>query len=89
MADVWIGRKRWTCKYCNVTINDDIPSRQHHESGQRHKNKVERSLRGLYKENSEKRREEERAAREMALIERVRCHTHAGGRSESPETGRA
>lgn len=76
MADVWIGRKRWTCKYCNVTINDDVPSRQHHESGLRHKHNVERSLRGLYKENSLKRREEEQHAREIAQIEQAAQASH-------------
>lgn len=60
MADVWISRKRWTCKYCNVTINDDVPSRQHHESGLRHKHNVERALRDLYRETEQRRREEAR-----------------------------
>lgn len=51
MADVWISRRRWTCKYCNVTINDDVPSRRHHENGARHKQNVARSLNDLYRES--------------------------------------
>lgn len=51
MADVWISRPRLTCKYCNVTINDDVPSRRHHENGARHKQNVERSLKELYRES--------------------------------------
>ncbi|WFD45279.1 NADPH dehydrogenase [Malassezia psittaci] len=76
MADVWISRKRWTCKYCNVTINDDVPSRQHHESGMRHKNNVARSLRGLYKDNQLKRQEEAQHAREIAQIEQAAEKSH-------------
>lgn len=51
MADIWISRRRWTCKYCNVTVNDDVPSRRHHENGARHKQNVERSLKELYRES--------------------------------------
>ncbi|WFD01317.1 NADPH dehydrogenase [Malassezia yamatoensis] len=76
MADVWISRKRWTCKYCNVTINDDVPSRQHHESGMRHKNNVARSLRGLYKDNQLQRQEEAQHARELAQIEQAAEKSH-------------
>ncbi|PKI84700.1 NADPH dehydrogenase [Malassezia vespertilionis] len=71
MADVWVSRKKWTCRHCNVTINDDIPSRQHHENGLRHKGNVERALRALYKGNSEKRREEECAQKELQHMERA------------------
>lgn len=83
MADVWIGRKRWTCTYCQVTINDDVPSRQHHESGMRHKNNVERALRGLYKDTAAQRREAERHAREIAEIE------YAAGRAHRKQDGAA
>lgn len=87
MADVWISRPRWTCPYCDVTINDDRPSRQHHENGMRHKNNVERALRGLYKENSVKRREEDQAQRELAKIERVGARADPGGAGEPPCAG--
>ena len=83
MADVWIGRKRWTCTYCQVTINDDVPSRQHHESGMRHKNNVERALRGLYKDTAAQRRDAERHAREIAEIE------YAAGRAHRKQDGAA
>ncbi|WFD35084.1 mRNA cleavage and polyadenylation factor subunit [Malassezia cuniculi] len=51
MADVWVSRRRWTCKYCNVTVNDDVPSRRHHENGVRHKQNVEQALKNLYRES--------------------------------------
>ncbi|WFC97027.1 NADPH dehydrogenase [Malassezia brasiliensis] len=91
MADVWIGRKRWTCTYCQVTINDDVPSRQHHESGMRHKNNVERALRGLYKDTAAQRREAERHAREIAEIEYAagRAHRKQDGAGAVPGQGAA
>ncbi|PWY99013.1 hypothetical protein BCV70DRAFT_122510 [Testicularia cyperi] len=77
MADVWISRKRWTCKYCNVTVNDDAPSRQHHESGQRHKNNVERALEQLYRTGERERQNAETARREMDRIERLAAVSYA------------
>lgn len=71
MADVWKSRPKWTCKYCDVTINDDAPSRQQHESGLRHKNNVERALRDVYKRQDREKREKEENDREMKKIERV------------------
>lgn len=71
MADYWVSRKRWTCKYCDITINDDIPSRQQHENGLRHRHNVERALRDMYKKQERGVREKEEAKREMARIERV------------------
>ncbi|KAG1787784.1 uncharacterized protein HD556DRAFT_1521352 [Suillus plorans] len=49
MSEYWVSRKRHHCKYCNIYIADDVPSRQHHENGVRHKGNVERFVRGLYK----------------------------------------
>lgn len=37
MSEFWVSRKRWTCPYCDITINDDVPSRMQHEGGMRHK----------------------------------------------------
>ncbi|KAL9933244.1 hypothetical protein V8E36_007962 [Tilletia maclaganii] len=63
--------ERWTCKYCNVTINDDAPSRAAHEGGLRHKSAVERALRQTYKKAERDRRDAAAQAREMAKIERA------------------
>jgi len=71
MSEYWVSRKKWTCKYCDVTINDDVPSRQQHENGLRHKGNVERSLRQAYKKSERDRRDESHAKREMEKIERV------------------
>lgn len=77
MADVWVSRKKWTCQYCNVTINDDVPSRQHHESGGRHKGNVERALQNLYKKGERERKDAQAAKREMDRIERLAAASYA------------
>lgn len=71
MADYWVSRKKWTCKYCDITINDDLPSRQQHEGGFRHKNNVERALKDIYRKSEQDKRDKEHARREMLKIERV------------------
>lgn len=71
MSEFWVSRKKWTCKYCDVTINDDVPSRQQHENGLRHKGNVERSLRNAYKKSERERKDEKDVKRVMEKIERV------------------
>jgi WW domain-binding protein 4 len=92
MTTPWISRPRWTCKYCNVTINDDVPSRSHHENGLRHKGNVERSLREAYKKSQRERADEQHAKREMGKIERLAREAHAldgGGVAGSSERAQA
>jgi len=87
MADVWISRKRWTCKYCQVTINDDPPSRRHHESGMRHKHNLERALRALHRDTDAQRRADQEKQRTMQRIEQAAAREHArydAGRSVRP-----
>lgn len=77
MADVWISRKRWTCKYCDVTINDDLPSRRHHESGVRHKQNVQKALQDLYRKGEQERKDAEHLKKEMARIEALAAESYA------------
>ncbi|CDR99365.1 uncharacterized protein SPSC_04016 [Sporisorium scitamineum] len=77
MADVWISRKRWTCKYCDITINDDLPSRRHHETGVRHKQNVQKALADLYRKGEQERKDAEHMRKEMARIEALAAESHA------------
>lgn len=76
MTTPWIARLRWTCTYCNITINDDVPSRMQHENGLRHKGNVERSLREAYKKSERERMEEREAKRTMQEIEKLANKRH-------------
>ncbi|KAG1775427.1 hypothetical protein EV702DRAFT_973203 [Suillus placidus] len=77
MSEYWVSHKRYHCKYCNIFIADDVPSRQHHENGMRHKGNVERFVRGLYKagEKAVKDRDEEK--REMERISKAAAAAYA------------
>ncbi|KAH9159853.1 hypothetical protein EDB89DRAFT_1041945 [Lactarius sanguifluus] len=71
MSEYWVSKKRYFCKYCDTYIADDVPSRQHHENGFRHKGNVERFVRGLYKAGEKQKKDAEEEKREMMRIERA------------------
>ena len=71
MSEYWVSKKRYFCKYCDTYIADDVPSRQHHENGFRHKGNVERFVRGLYKAGEKQKKDADEEKREMMRIERV------------------
>jgi len=72
MSEFWVSRNKYWCKYCEIFIADDAPSRTQHEGGFRHKGNKERFVRGLYKQGERKKRDEEEEKRELARIEKVR-----------------
>jgi WW domain-binding protein 4 len=71
MSEYWVSKKRYWCKYCETYIADDVPSRQQHENGLRHKGNKERFVRGLYKQAESKKKDEAEERREMARIDQV------------------
>lgn len=71
MSEYWVSNKKYFCKYCNIYIADDKPSRTQHESGLRHKGNVERFVRGLYKAGEKRKHDLEEEKREMAQVEKV------------------
>ncbi|EPT04517.1 hypothetical protein FOMPIDRAFT_10890, partial [Fomitopsis schrenkii] len=71
MSEYWVAHKKYFCKYCNIYIADDAPSRRQHETGLRHKGNVERFVRGLYKEGERRKHDLEEEKREMARVEQA------------------
>ncbi|KAK4688364.1 WW domain-binding protein 4, partial [Tremellales sp. Uapishka_1] len=69
MAEYWVSKKQYWCKYCNIFVRDDAPSRRLHETGLKHQGGKERFLRDLYKTGEKAKRDKEVQAREMAMIE--------------------
>lgn len=69
MSEYWVSKKKYFCRYCDVYIADDAPSRSHHENGMRHKGNKERFVKGLYKAGEKKKKDEEEEKREMKNIE--------------------
>ncbi|KAJ7262230.1 hypothetical protein B0H12DRAFT_321708 [Mycena haematopus] len=71
MSEYWVSKKKYFCKYCDIYIADDAPSRQQHENGLRHKGNQERFIRGIYKAGEKKKKDDEEERREMARVEQV------------------
>ncbi|KAF8197924.1 hypothetical protein BJ912DRAFT_845851 [Pholiota molesta] len=71
MSDYWVSKKKYFCKYCDIYIADDAPSRQQHENGLRHKGNVERFIRGIYKAGEKQKKDLEEEKREMKRVEQA------------------
>ncbi|KAH7921402.1 hypothetical protein BV22DRAFT_1114438 [Leucogyrophana mollusca] len=68
MSEYWVSHKKYFCKYCDIYITDDAPSKRQHENGLRHKGNVERFVRGLYKMGEKRKKDLEEEKREMQRI---------------------
>ncbi|KAF5380570.1 hypothetical protein D9615_004654 [Tricholomella constricta] len=71
MSEYWVSKKKYFCKYCDIYIADDAPSRQQHENGLRHKGNVERFIRGLYKVSEKRKKDQDEEKRDMARVEQA------------------
>lgn len=71
MSEYWVSKKKYFCKYCDIYIADDAPSRQQHENGLRHKGNLERFIRGLYKTSEKRKKDQEEEKRDMARVDQA------------------
>ncbi|KAG6866772.1 hypothetical protein C0991_011431 [Blastosporella zonata] len=71
MSEYWVSKKKYFCKYCDIYIADDAPSRQQHETGLRHKGNVDRFIRGLYKAGEKRKKDQDEEKRELARVEQA------------------
>ncbi|GJN87100.1 hypothetical protein Rhopal_000045-T1 [Rhodotorula paludigena] len=69
MADYWVSRDKYYCKYCKIYIADDKPSRIQHETGLRHKGNYERYIRDVYKKGMQQKKDRVEEAQEVARVE--------------------
>jgi WW domain-binding protein 4 len=77
MSEYWISKKKYFCKYCDIYIADDAPSRTHHENGMRHTGNKERFVKGLYKAGEKRKRDEEEERKEMKTVEAAAARAYA------------
>jgi U1 zinc finger len=71
MSEYWVSHKKYFCRYCEIYIADDAPSRRLHENGLRHKGNTERFIRALYKSGEKKKKELDEEKREMVRVEQA------------------
>ncbi|KAK8858835.1 hypothetical protein IAR55_003065 [Kwoniella newhampshirensis] len=91
MTEYWVSKKQYWCKYCDIFIRDDAPSRKQHETGLKHQGNKERFIRDLYKGGEKAKRDRAAAATEMAAIEASAAAAYANDKasgSSAPSTSR-
>lgn len=71
MSEYWVSHKKYFCKYCEIYIADDAPSKRQHENGLRHKGNRDRYVRGLYKEGERRKKDLDEEKREIERIEKA------------------
>ncbi|KAF2797202.1 U1 zinc finger domain-containing protein [Melanomma pulvis-pyrius CBS 109.77] len=68
MSEYWKSTPKYWCKYCTVYVKDTKRERAQHEATGRHQGSIQRSLRGLHREQEA---EERKVARAKAEVERL------------------
>ncbi|KAG0144067.1 hypothetical protein CROQUDRAFT_660416 [Cronartium quercuum f. sp. fusiforme G11] len=76
MTEYWVSKQSYYCKYCEIYIRDDKPSRSQHENGLRHKGNLERYIRDIYKKEERTQHESREEARAIAKIEEAARIAH-------------
>ncbi|KAG8896414.1 hypothetical protein FRB99_008898 [Tulasnella sp. 403] len=77
MSEYWVSKKKYFCKYCDIYIADDAPSRQQHENGLRHKGNKERFIREIYKAGEKAKKDKQDEEREMRAVEQAALAAYA------------
>jgi len=77
MSEYWISKKKYFCRYCDIYITDDVPSRTQHETGMRHQGNKERFVKSLYKAGEKRKKDEEEERREMKGVEAAAARAYA------------
>ncbi|KAF2182182.1 U1 zinc finger domain-containing protein [Zopfia rhizophila CBS 207.26] len=68
MAEYWKSTPKYWCKFCSVFVKDTKFERAQHEATGRHQGNIQRSLRGLHKEQEQEERKKQRAKDEVARL---------------------
>lgn len=71
MSEYWVSQAKYYCKVCNCYIADNKPSRQHHDNGAKHKEKVEILMKQKRQEKLHGARSESELKQQLAEIEKA------------------
>jgi WW domain-binding protein 4 len=83
MSEYWVSQAKHYCKICNVWIADNKPSRQFHENGAKHKEKVETQMRNKRDEKLHGARSEAELRKQLAEIDKAAKEAIQGDRAEA------
>ena len=76
MTEYWVSQARHWCEFCRIWTAGNKSSIAFHESGKKHKEMVELSLREMRKRGRERKVEQNELERELAKIERSAMRDH-------------
>lgn len=68
MSEYWKSTPKYWCKFCKDYIKDTKFERQQHEATGRHQSNIQRSLKGLHREQAAQERQTQRAKDEVARL---------------------
>ncbi|KAF2276096.1 uncharacterized protein EI97DRAFT_418866 [Westerdykella ornata] len=68
MAEYWKSTPKYWCKFCSVYVRDTKFERANHEATGRHQGNIQRSLRGIHREQEAEQRKKQQAKDEVARL---------------------
>ncbi|KAH7414082.1 hypothetical protein DE146DRAFT_750256 [Phaeosphaeria sp. MPI-PUGE-AT-0046c] len=68
MSEYWKSTPKYWCKFCLIYVKDTKFEKQQHEATGRHQGNIQRSLRGLHREQENEQRNKARAQAEVARL---------------------
>ncbi|KAF2686482.1 hypothetical protein K458DRAFT_334230 [Lentithecium fluviatile CBS 122367] len=68
MSEYWKSTPKYWCKYCSIYVKDTKFEKQQHEATGRHQGNIQRSLKGLHREQANQERQKQRAKDEVARL---------------------
>lgn len=71
MSEYWVSGSRIWCKYCRIFVYDNKPSRQKHDTSQKHLANIKKHRVGIDKKTTQKLNEDLETKRELERIERI------------------
>ncbi|KAF2094522.1 hypothetical protein NA57DRAFT_80324 [Rhizodiscina lignyota] len=84
MSEYWKSTPKYWCKFCKVYVRDTKFERQQHEATGRHQGNIQRSLRGLHRDQEREEREKQRAKDEVARLNGEAQGSSSGSPNEPP-----
>ncbi|KAF9740739.1 hypothetical protein PMIN03_008625 [Paraphaeosphaeria minitans] len=84
MSEYWKSTPKYWCKFCKDYVKDTKFERQQHEATGRHQSNIQRSLKGLHREQAAEERQKQRAKDEVARLNGLVPSTSSSAANNAP-----
>lgn len=88
MSEYWKSTPKYWCKFCKDYIKDTKFERQQHEATGRHQSNIQRSLKGLHREQQNQEWQQQRAKDEVARLNGLVSSSSAAGAGAGAEAAK-